>query len=139
MAPLPEHRIMPAPVFHTTAIDLFGPFTFRDMVKKRTTGKGWGVIFVCTASSAIHIELTESYGMDSFLQALRRFVCIHGSPKKIISDQGDQLVAASKRVVNWDFSEVKSWGAARRISWELVPVGGQHMNGQAEKIGRAHV
>jgi hypothetical protein len=57
MPPMPEFRLGPQPVFSTTAVDLFGPLEYRDMVKKRTTGKGWGVIFICTATSAIHLEL----------------------------------------------------------------------------------
>ena len=60
MAPLHPSRIGPAPIFDSVAVDLFGPIEFRDMVRKRTTSKGWGVIFVCTATSAIHLELTES-------------------------------------------------------------------------------
>jgi hypothetical protein len=57
---MPDFRLGPQPVFSTTVVDLFGPLEYKDMVKKRVTGKGWGVIFVCTASSAIHLELTES-------------------------------------------------------------------------------
>ena len=56
MAPLPESRIGPAPIFDTVAVDLFRPLEFRDMVRKRFTSKGWGEIFVCTATSAIHIQ-----------------------------------------------------------------------------------
>jgi hypothetical protein len=104
------------------------------MVKKRTTGKGWGVIFVCTASSAIHLELTESYSTDAFLQALRRFMCLHGTPHTIISDRGEQLVAASRQVESWDTSVIQNWLAARKIKWKFAPVGGQHMNGQAERM-----
>jgi hypothetical protein len=63
---MPDFRLGPQPVFSTMAVDLFGPLEYKDMVKKRVTGKGWGVIFVCTASSAIHLELTESYSTDAF-------------------------------------------------------------------------
>ncbi len=35
MAPLPEHRVGPAPVFESTAVDLFGPITFQDTINKR--------------------------------------------------------------------------------------------------------
>jgi hypothetical protein len=89
MSPLPKFRLGPQPVFSTTAVDLFGPLQYKDMVRKRVTGKGWGVIFVCTASSAIHLELTESYRTDSFLQALRRFMCLHGTPHTMISNMGE--------------------------------------------------
>ena len=100
MAPLPEERLRPAPVFNSVALDLFGPLEFRDLVKKRVTGKGWGVIFVCMATSAIHLELVESYSTESFLQALRRFICIRGTPSLIQSDRGTQLTAAAKEVCN---------------------------------------
>jgi hypothetical protein len=42
MAPLPEHRMGPAPVFESTAIDLFGPITSQDTINKRGSGKAWG-------------------------------------------------------------------------------------------------
>ena len=50
MAPLPQERVGPAPIFDAVAIDLFGPLEFKDMVRKKISGKGWGVIFVCMAT-----------------------------------------------------------------------------------------
>ena len=134
MAPLHPSRIGPAPIFSSVAVDLFGPLEFRDMVKKRVTGKGWGVMFVCTATTAIHIELTESYSTDAFLQALRRFMCMRGTPHRIYSDRGSQLVQAAKEVAQWDFSSIQAWCSERKFTWELVPTGGQHMNGLAERM-----
>ena len=134
MAPLPEERLTPAPVFNSVALDLFGPLEIRDLVKKRVTGKGWGVIFVCMATSAIHLELAESYSTESFLQALRRFICIRGTPSLIQSDRGTQLTAAAKEVCNWDFSEIQEWCATKKLVWNFVPTGAQHQNGQAERF-----
>jgi hypothetical protein len=79
-----------------------------------------GVIFVCTASFAIHLELTESYSTDAFLQALRRFMCLHGTPHTIISDRGEQLVAASRQVEDWDPSAIQDWLADRKIKWKFA-------------------
>ncbi len=74
MGPLPKHRVGLAPVFESTAVDLFGPLTFQDPPhNKRRKGKAWWVIFMCTATSLLHVEMTESYSTDSFLMALRRF------------------------------------------------------------------
>ena len=42
MAPLPQERVGPAPIFDAVAIDLFGPLEFKDMVRKKISGKGWG-------------------------------------------------------------------------------------------------
>jgi len=107
MAPLPATRVGSAPIFDSVQVDLFRPLEYTQ--KKQTTGKGWGVIFVCTASIAIHLELTESYSTDSFLQALRRFMSLHGTPSRIQSDHGEQLVAASKQVKDWDFEHIQEW------------------------------
>lgn len=41
MAPLPNQRIGPSPIFDSVAVDLFGPLEYKDMVKKRVTGKEW--------------------------------------------------------------------------------------------------
>ena len=33
MAPLPQERVGPAPIFDAVAIDLFGPLEFKDIVR----------------------------------------------------------------------------------------------------------
>jgi hypothetical protein len=134
MAPLPEHRMRPAPVFESTAVDLFGPITFQDTINKRGSGKAWGVLFVCTATSLVHVEVTDAYSTDSFLLAVRRFMAIHGAPSRFQSDQGTQLVAAAKQIRTWDWSKVHSEVGARGAEWHLVPTGAQHFNGQAERM-----
>jgi len=134
MGPTPAHRVGPAPVFYSTAVDLFGPLTIRDTVKKRTHGKAWGVMFTCTATSAVCLELTESYSMDSFLQTLVRFTCVHGMPARMQSDAGDQLVAAAKQMNTWDFTKVLDWCGVHKTEWMVVPTGAQHFNGQAERM-----
>jgi hypothetical protein len=134
MAPLPEHRMGPAPVFSSTAVDLFGPLTFNGTVNKRSTAKVWGVVFVCTATSLVHVEITESYSTDAFLLALRRFMALHGAPRRFQSDQGTQLVAASKQVISWDWTKIHQFADGTGIDWQAVPAGAQHFNGQAERI-----
>jgi len=90
---------------------------------------------VCTASSAIHLDLTESYSTDSFLQALRRFMSLHRTPSRIQSDHGEQLVAASKQFKDWNFEHIQEWCLRdKKIEWHVVPTGGQHINGQAERL-----
>jgi hypothetical protein len=39
MGPMPDHRLGPTPIFQSTAVDLFGPLTIRDTVKRRTSSK----------------------------------------------------------------------------------------------------
>ena len=61
MGDLPIYRLKPAPAFHTTFVDLFGPFVIRGIVNKRTRGKAFGVIFTCSYSRAVHCGLSADY------------------------------------------------------------------------------
>jgi hypothetical protein len=81
MGPLPDHRVQVGTVFQSVAIDLFRPVEYQQHVKKRQTGKGWGVVFVCTTTSALHVEFMDTYSTDSFLMALRGFMSIRGTPQ----------------------------------------------------------
>ena len=134
MAPLSKSRVPPTPVFHSTAIDLFGPLDIRDTVKRRTARKCWGVIFVCTTTSAIHLEVTEDYSCDSFLLCLRRFFNLRGVPARIQSDPGSQLMAAAKELGKWDFTRITEWTDGMKTEWHKVPTDSQHYNGTAESM-----
>jgi hypothetical protein len=92
------------------------------------------VVFVCTAMSLVHVEVTDAYSTDSFLLAVRRFMAKHGAPSRFQSDQGTQLVAAAKQIRAWDWSRVHLEVGARGAEWHLVPTGAQHFNGQAERM-----
>ena len=66
--------------------------------------------------------------------ALRRFMALYGAPKRFQSDQGTQLVAASKQVKAWDWTRVRQQADGVGAEWHVVPTGGQHFNGQAERM-----
>ena len=136
MAQVKIWRTVPAPVFTTTCLDLFGPLHIRDNVKKKMTrnttlGKCWGVIFTCTTTGAVSVDITEDYSTDSMHQCLRRFVCEHGQPSCFITDKGSQLTAAEKEInptPNWDDLVVKN----NAIKWLFSPTEAHHYNGLAE-------
>ena len=86
MGELPEERLKPSPAWHCTAIDLFGPFKIKDEVRKRTTGKAYGVIFNCLGARAVYLDLAADYSTETFLMVLRRFVSLRGYPYKLYSE-----------------------------------------------------
>ena len=141
MAPLPDSRLAVSPPFHTTSIDLFGPFVIKDMVKKRTEMKVWGLVATCAATRAVHLDITNSYSTDSILQTLRKFTSLRGCPAEIISDQGAQLVAASKDISDltkdWNWETVSSWAGTNKIKWKVVPAEAHHHNGLSESMIRS--
>ena len=91
MAPLEEERLTPdKPPFSFFGVDYFGPF----LVKvDRATHKRYGCIFTCLAVRAIHIEIAHSLDTSSFIAAIRRFVSRRGSPEKMFSNNGTNLVS----------------------------------------------
>ena len=138
MAPLPKSRLAIAPTFYTTSLDLFGPIEIKDTVKQRSRKKVWGVIFSCTVTRAMYLDVTEDYSTDTILQVIRRFVAVRGCPSEIQSDQSSQLIAAAKDIgelfKNWDWKVIHNWAANNKIKWTLAPAEGQHQNGLSESL-----
>ena len=123
MSPLPIERLLASPAFCHSAVDLFGPFQIRDTVKKRTFGKGYGVIFTCLYSRAVHLELADGYDTKSFMSVLSRFTSIRGYPATMRSDQGSQLKCASKEfkadVKSWNWDKIFKFGERKNMQWIL--------------------
>lgn len=109
MGQVKDERLKPAPPFYHTAVDLFGPFTIKDTVKRRTHSKAYGVIFNCLATRAVYLDLAEGYNTEDFLSTFQRFIAIRGAPKFIYSDKGTQLVSASKRLGSIGMEEGVTW------------------------------
>ena len=141
MGPLPEARLKPAPPFNKTMLDLFGPYSVRGEVQKRTTGKAYGVIFTDLASRAVHIEAVFGYDTSSFLLALRRFSAIRGWPEVIYSDPGSQLVGASNELEeawkNMDKDMLRSVGLEKGTTWVFGPADSPWHQGAAESLIRS--
>ncbi len=57
-----------------------------------------------------------------------------GTPSRIQSDRGDQLIAASNQIKEWNFEGIQQWAGRNGIEWLLVPTAGQHFNGQTERM-----
>ena len=101
MAPLPSTRVVMSPTFNNISLDLFGPFDIKGTVKQRTKKKVWGIILNCTVTRALHLDITEDYGTDSFLQTFRKFVSLRGCPTTIYYDQGSQILSAAVDCKLW--------------------------------------
>ena len=103
MSSLPATRLIPAPPFTHCAIDLFGPYKVR--IRPRVMMPVWGVIITCLGTRAVHCDIVLDYSAPELIQTLRRFLSLRGTPVSMMSDQGTQLVKASK--------EIRIWCAAR--------------------------
>ena len=138
MSPLPIERIKPSPAFQHVGLDYFGPFEIKGEVQKRVRGKCYGLLFTCDASRAVHAEVVQNYSTEAFLQALRRFACIRGWPRSIHSDNGSQLVGASKELKkameSLDWEELQTFGHKFNTHWSFSSADAPWQNGSTEAL-----
>ena len=138
MGQLPIERIKPSPPFSATGIDFFGPYIIKGEVQKRVRGKCYGVIFTCMVSRAVYVDISLDYSTDAFLQVLRRFTSTRGWPNTIFSDNGSQLVAASKElrdtVKGLDWCVLQRYSVKYNTEWKFSPADGPWFNGATEAL-----
>ena len=103
MAPLPEIRVTSHwRPFSAVGVDCFGPFFVR---RGKLLETWYGCMLTCLQCRAVHLELSQSLSMDSFMLALTTFIERRGSPKIIYSDNGGSFVGADtelrKQLEQW--------------------------------------
>ena len=138
MGKLPEERLNPAPAWSYVSMDLFGPYSIRGEANKRTRSRGYGVIFNCLLTRAVHLDVVCDYSTNSFLMALRRFISLRGCPVKMFSDRGSQLRAADKElkgaVVGMDESAMMEFSCNNAFEWEFCSPDAPWQNGCSEAL-----
>ena len=91
MADLPEDRLAPAPPFTYGVVDCFGPWKIKEGRKEL---KRYGLLFTWMASRGVHIEVLNTLTIDSFINALRRFISVRGPVRQLRCDRGTNFVGA---------------------------------------------
>ena len=95
MADLPADRLTPTPPFTYCAVDYFGPWYVKEGRKEL---KRYGVLFTCLVTRAIHLEVANSLETDSYINALRRFICRRGPVRQMRSDNGSNFIGARREL-----------------------------------------
>ena len=140
MADLPPERVQPCLPFLHTSVDMFGPTEIR--ISFRKTAKRYGIIFTCLSSRAVHIVVCEDASTAAFLNALRAFIAIRGTPASIYSDNGTNFVGAERELrpvlekvstdVEWKEELIK-----RGIKWKRYTPLAPHFGGVHEALIRS--
>ena len=101
MADLPALRVSPARLFVHFGIDYCGPFIVRESRKRNSKySKAYIAVFVCLSCNALHLELVFDLSTGSFLNALKRFICISRrvTPSDIYTDNERKFVGAARKL-----------------------------------------
>ncbi|XP_068757561.1 uncharacterized protein [Montipora capricornis] len=99
---LPDMRVADASPFTCKGVDFAGPLYItspRDPQSNESVSeKVYICLFTCASTCAVHLELTRDLGVNSFLQAFRRFSSRRGLPSTLISDNAKTFKASSKEI-----------------------------------------
>ena len=122
---LPEIRVADSPPFTYTGVDFAGPLYVTVPKEPQSAEKNFEktyiCLFTCASTRAIHLELTRDLGVNSFLQAFRRFSSRRGLPSTLVSDNAKTFKAGSKEVQKMANSpEVQRHFANNRVTWNFV-------------------
>ena len=137
MADLPKDRLEPAPPFSYCGVDYFGPWYVKEGRKEL---KRYGVLFTCMASRAIHLEVASTMETNSFINALRRFICRRGPIRQLRSDRGTNFIGARRElreaISEMDQNQVKAEMLKLNCDWVEVQFNvpsASHMGGVWEQ------
>ena len=133
MGPASGVQLCVAPPFYVTQCDLCGPFTSYSSHNKRATLKIWIAVYVCVTTGMTSLKVMEDYSTIQFLLSFERFADDLGFPKKLLIDEGSQLVCGCESVV-LNMRNIK--GRLNRefgVEFTTCPVGGHNYHGKVER------
>ncbi|XP_068692648.1 uncharacterized protein [Montipora foliosa] len=130
---LPKDRTEGQNAFQVVGVDFAGPLKFRK--KKRQDGKAYLVLYACSLTRGIYLELLSSLETSEFLRSLKRLIARRGRPEKIYSDNGRTFVAAAKWLKALMVDEkVHDFLSRKGIQWQFNLSRAPWWGGQFERM-----
>ena len=134
---MPTDRVYEGLPFTYTRIDFAGPLHLNS-ASPENRSKAYCCLFTCASTRAVHLELTESLAVTSFLQAFQRFVSRRGLPTKLLTDNANTFKCVSVDVEKISrSSEVKQYLANRQVYWQFIVEGAPWLGGFWERLVRS--
>ena len=138
MAPIIEdQKSSDRPSFTYVGVDYFGPFNVKI---ERSTVKRYGCIFMCLTTRAVHLEVAHTLTTNSFIAAFQRFTSRRGTPEKVYSDNGTNLVSGElelrKSMEQWNQANISRYMSHRDITWTFNLPYTSHRGGVWERMIR---
>ena len=129
---LPTDRTEGTSPFQVVGIDYARPIKYHDSKNK---GKAYIVLYACSLSRALYLELTKTMETEEFITSLKRFIARKGRPVKIYSDNGRTFVAAAKWLWNVMQDErLHDYLAKMNIKWQFNLSRAPWWGGQFERM-----
>ena len=115
---LPTDRTVGSAAFEVVGVDFAGPILYK--IKPKKEGKAYILLFACSLTRAVHLQLLPNQTTEEFIKHLKHFIARRGRPRKIYSDNGRTFVAAAKSLNRLMKSEqLQDYLAHQGIRWQF--------------------
>ena len=133
IGPLPSDRTEGNSPFEVIGVDYMGPMTYKTSANK--VRKAYVLLYSCSLTRAIHLELLPTLETQDFLASFKRFIARRGRPRKVYSDNGGTFVGAAAwlRKVMHD-ERLNNYLAQHRIEWTFNLSRAPWWGGQFERL-----
>ena len=130
---LPTTRTQGAVPFEVIGVDFAGPIKY--VTKSKKEAKSYLVLYACSLSRAVHLDIVRSLDTKEFIMSLKKFIARRGRPKLIYSDNAMTFKAAAKwiQLVRQD-EKLNSLLANMSIEWRFNLSRAPWWGGQFERL-----
>lgn len=130
---LPQEKTKAAGVFEVVGVDFAGPIKYRKY--SRQEGKAYLVLFACSLTRALYLEVLPNLETETFLGSLKRLIARHGRPSVIYSDNGRTFIGAEKWLKKVQrYEQLQGYLAAEKILWRFNLSRAPWWGGQFERL-----
>ena len=131
---LPVDRTIGSVPFQIVGVDYAGPISYK-ISTKRGDGKAYILLFACSLTRAIHLELLNDQTTEGFIKSFKRFIARRGRPKKVYSDNGRSFVAAGRWLKGIMKDErMHDYLSRHHITWQFKLSRAPWWGGQFERL-----
>jgi hypothetical protein len=130
---LPKDRTEGDAPFQVIGVDYAGPIRYRKRGKKEA--KAYIIVYACSLTRALYLELTKTMSTEEFLATFKRFIARKGRPKKVYSDNAKTFAAGAKwlkQVMNDE--KFNNFLAKMSIKWQFNLSRAPWWGGQYERL-----
>ena len=90
---LPRTRTEGKNAYEVIGVDFAGPIKYR--TTRKTFKKSYLVLYVCSLTRGVYLDLLPSLETDEFLRSFKTFIARSGRPKFVYSDNGGTFIGAA--------------------------------------------
>ena len=132
--PLPRDRTEGDNPFSVIGVDFTGPVKYLQRKSKKEQ-KAYIVIYSCSLTRAVFLELLPNLETGEFIKSLKRLIARRGRPTKIYSDNGRTFIAAANwlKKVRKD-ERLNTFLGTHEITWQFNLSGAPWWGGQLERL-----